>query len=222
MNWTADSLLAHVQDLLGEGVGDFYNISTRLNLMNHAQDEMLEETRALTSTTTLTTVSGTQTVALPSDFLTFSTEQPVYITAGGDYYPLTVQDVGDIDRMFPNWQDSTEYPASSGPPTDIWVTNHETLNMLPLPDGGDVNLRYVPSATLMTDYSDVPFNGNTRLNRFAVGLAYKVANTIMLPRNPELASVYQRMYIAELRKLRHHARSNPQRGMTIKPQSRRS
>lgn len=222
MNWDAQTLLDYTQDLIGEGVGDFYNISTRLNMMNQAQEEMVEETRALTATTSLTTTSGTRTVALPDDFLTFSTEQPVYIDSSGTYYPLNLRDVSDIDRKYPNWQDNTEYPATSGPPTDVWLTNHETLNMMPLPDGGTVNLTYVVEPTRLTGYTSTPFNGNERLNRFAIGLAQKVASTIMLPRNPQLAAIYQDMYIRELRKMRHHVRANPQRHPRINPSPRRS
>jgi hypothetical protein len=145
----------------------------------------------------------------------FSQTAPRY-NDNGDYNKITIISPSQADYLFPNWQDAADlYPTSS--PTHGWLTNQNTLNLLPLPNGGDVELTYVKRPDDMVQLDDEPFDGNVALNRFAIALAYKMANRLTLPRNPQYATILNNMYIEEQKKLRDYLRRDPQQHQAIRP-----
>lgn len=228
--WNVERLLAHVQRLVGEPEGAFYNIQSRLDDFNRTQEEIVVETRAITKYATLTTTDDNREVDLPTDFLMFAQTGLRYHDGSENYYPVEVVSAADIDDLYPQWKFSDQYGTGSYGagsygdlnynqeiPEHAWVTNQDTLNLLPLPGGGDIEFEYVAAPTQLTDLDDEPFNGITALNRFSVALAFKAANIEMLPINPQYATVLNNMYIQEVKKLRDVLRRNPQTDNRIKP-----
>lgn len=214
MTWDVEALLNHIQELLGEPVGAFYNISTRLSQLNMAQRTLVEETRALSSTATLSLTTSTNEYSVPVDFLTFDAQAPYLIEAGDTTpIPVKVTTPSILDKTSPGWQDTTQ----TGRPTKI-IRRGSTLTVVPTPDASyTLYLPYTVEPDELTDMTDVPFNGDLSLNRFAPLLAYAVARTHMIARAPQLAEMFEAMYTREERKMRHFVRSNPQHHQTILP-----
>jgi hypothetical protein len=213
-SWTVERLLDHVQEIMGEPVGGFYNISTRLDQMNQAQRELNDETRAIVGTTDITVVSGTRDYDLPADFLTFSTEQPYFVDSAGQYHAVEVTDVDLMARRYQRWQDES---AHVGLPTHLVVRNG-TLTLYPTPNqGGTLTVPYVVEPTELAEMDDEPFNGLSHLNRFAPALAYKVAFVNAIGRAPQIAAMFQDLYERQERLMRHHVRSSPQHKPGVRP-----
>lgn len=213
-NLTVGDLLDTVQELLGEPVGGFYNISRRLSLMNQAQREMVEESRALVSTLEESVSSGTRTYNLPSDFLTFSQERPYFTDSGGDRSNLKVVTPSFLDQVNPHWQDDTRH---SGTPMYL-VLENGTLTLHPNPDSsGTLTVPYIVDPTELADVDDVPFDGVTRLNRHAMGLAYYAAYIGAMGMSAQQAFAYKDMYEKELREMRHYVRTTPQNHLEVRP-----
>lgn len=214
MTWDVEALLNHIQDLIGEPVGSFYNISTRLSQLSMAQRTLVEETRALVDVGSISLTTSTNEYSAPADFLTFDAQTP-YLIESGDTTPIPVQvtTASLLDKTYPGWQDTTQ----TGRPTRL-VARNGTFTMVPKPDASyTLYVPYIVEPTELTDLSDVPFNGELRLNRFAPALAYAVARTHMLSRAPQLAAMLEDMYNREERKMRHFVRTSPQHHQTILP-----
>jgi len=217
-DWTVDTLLGMTQDLLGEPRGSFYNIGARLQYFNTVQNQLVEDTRALTTDASLSTTAGTQTVAVPSDFLQFAQAQPIYYD-GTDYYPLTVLSVHDVEKLYPDWKDTVKY-TNIGSPEVIFRTSSD-FNLLPVPNGGSLLLTYVKKPTALSLDTDVPFDGVEDYNRFAPALAYKTASYLTMAHNPQYASMLNNIYMKERASFMSHIRRSPQQPVFIKPVTRR-
>ena len=216
--WNVEKLLDHVQELLGEPTGSFYNISTRLDLMNQAQREMNEEARAIVARAEIPLVLGQREYDLPDDFLCFDREVPQVVEISGQRVNPRVVDVGYLETVRPQWQDETGH---RGTPEFLFVRNGAVM-LYPTPTTlGTLHVPYVVLPDELVDMDDVPFNGITRLNRFAPALAYKVAFISTIGRAPQLAGNYQSLYAQQERLMRHFTRSNPQKPQSIRPTQER-
>lgn len=215
-DWVVKDILDHIQDLIGEPVGSFYNLSTRLRQLNQAQRELVQDTRALTATATIPTVVGQAAYSLPSDFLTYGKEQPYYSDSTTSAHKLQVVDVSWMDQEMPYWRSSTLSPAST--PRYIVDMGQMTYELYPVPgQAGDVVIPYVVEPDELSALEDEVFNGYENMNRYALALAYKVAAVHMLPRAPQLGQQYLGMYNRELRQMRHDLRVNPQKQAALRP-----
>lgn len=211
--WTVGKLLDHIQELLAEPVGGFYNISTRLDQLNQAQRELAHESRAFTKRAAVTVVVGTRDYALPADFLSLGWEAPYFVDSSLNQSGLEVVDPGLLSARFPHWQDASH----TGTPTQLLVRNG-TLTVYPTPSsGGTLTLPYVSEPAELVDAGDVPFDGLSHYNRFAPALAYKVAFINAIGRAPQLAGMFQDLFERQERLMRHYARSNPQNKPGVRP-----
>lgn len=205
--WTVRRLLDHVQELIGEPVGSFYNISTRLDQMNQAQRELNHETRALGSSQTIPVVAGTRTYTLAADFLAPDVQAPYFRDAGGTITQIQIVSGSYLDRTVPGWQDTA---LNTGTPQYGMIRNGE-LTLYPTPDqDGTLTFPYLVEPNELAADADVPFNGLASLNRFAPALAYKVAFVNTIARAPAVASAFMDLYERQERLMRHNVRSNPQ------------
>lgn len=218
MSWTASDLLDHIQELIAEPVGGFYNISSRLSQLNLAQRLLVEQTRALPTSGTIAVTAGTQDYSLPADFLTFAA-QDCYLTESGSttITPLNVVTAAMLDRLIPGWQDTT----ITSTPTYL-VQAGSSIKLVPMPDASyTLNLPYIKAPADMVELSDEPFDGDPNLNRHATALAYYVARTYMMARAPEIAQQFESLFRREQRMMRHYVRSNPQLHVGIDPLAQR-
>jgi hypothetical protein len=211
MTYTVEDLLNQVQELIGEGPGDFYNIGSRLRDLNTAQEEMVAQSRALPAETTISIVAGTQAYDLPVDFLMFGRLEPQFVETANSNLRYTLEVIGErtAEELFPNWRDTTT--TYRGTP-EYLVEIKEQVYVFPVPNrAGTLTLPYIERPTDLAELDDVAFGGIEKLQRFAPGLAYYVANKIMLPRSPQYAMVLNEIYEGQLRKMTHSLRDNPQR-----------
>lgn len=205
---TAEELLDWVQDLVGEPIGGFYNISRRLALLSQAQNELVAETKAIQCTAVVPIVAGEPVIVLPSDFGQFGSIPPTI----GDSI-LEVVSPLELNLSKPDWVTTNEV----GTPTKLVARGSDWL-LVPTPDtNGELILTYVPVLADLEHMDDISFRGYPNLERFSPGIAYRVAAIIMLSRNPTLAGAYNDLYIQEERKMRHATRSNSQKGQRVFP-----
>lgn len=218
MEWRVSDVLEHVQELVGEPAGSYYNMSSRLRQINHAQREMVEDARAIEEAVEIPMVVGQRTYDLPDNFLTYSKTQPFYREVAGNVYLLRVVDTGFMDITVPGWQKETTF-TSTGKPQYMVMTGRQQFELYPVPNDPTavVEVAYIVDPPELTDLDDEIFAGYTNLNRFAPAIALKVAATFMMPRAPQLGQQYLGQYNSELRKMRALVRSNPQHPQNLRP-----
>lgn len=210
--WTVQMLLDMIQELIGEPVGSFYNISTRLAHMTQAQNELVDETLAMEKSLSFNLEAESFWYQLPLDFQRFGDRQP-YIKDTNGTYTLQVVPSIKMDAEFPGWHTG----RARGTPRYI-IQSDDTIYFFPTPDRNwTVNFNYIVIPEELTTMDQVPFDGRKDLNRYAPALAYKVAFLHMLPRNVSLAQYYEDLYIREEKKMRHFVRTNPQKPQSIYP-----
>lgn len=205
--WTAEALLDHTQDLLGEPTGAFYNISTRLAQMNAYQRQLVHDTRAITAVAELTWPAGANQLALPEGFLSFSQETPLL-----DGQVAELISLARLEAVRPGWQ-----LGGYGPPY-LLAYQAGLLRVSPAPESSvSLYLPYVKAPADMVAMSDRPFDGLETLDRFAPLLALKVAATLLLTRAPQVASALEGELRRGERQMTHFVRANPQQGLAIRP-----
>lgn len=208
IRWTVDALLARVQEYLGEDVGDFYNYQTRLTLLNQAQLDMVRETLGLTKVVSLD-YDPAVGVDFPDDFLTFSKITPQFVATDGTVTDLEVVSGYRLQELHPTWRTD-----STGTPESIL---DDTLDLYPTPPlAGTLRLPYVYAPAQLVDDDDEPYDGVARLAVFGEALAMFVANRVLLPSNPQLATVYNNMYNEEQKKMREAVRDNPRKDRFVR------
>ena len=209
--WTVEMLLDTVQELLGEPVGGFYNISQRLAHLSQAQNELVDETAAILAEGQITTVPGDFEYPLPADFGRFGDRKPSIETNVIEVVPAI-----KLDQMYRGWRNGYD----TGTPKYI-VQEGQSIFLYPTPtEAAELKFNYIPLLPPLVDFAQVPFDGRPDLNRYAPALAYKVAFLTVLPRAPQLAQMYEDMYIREERKMRHFVRTNAQKTQSIYPTTR--
>ena len=210
--WTVEMLSNMVQELIGEPVGGFYNISQRLAHLTQAQNELVDETLAMMKSVSFQLTATVFWYQLPDDFQRFGDRQP-YLKDDTSTSSLQVVPPLFMDAEYPGWHTGRQ----SGTPRYI-VQDDDTFYLYPTPDRAyTMNFNYVQIPDELTAMDDIPFNGRKDLNRYAPALAYKVAFLHMLPRSPGLAQIYNDLYIQEEKKMRHFTRTNPQKPQSIYP-----
>jgi len=216
-NWTVQEIMDMVQELVGEPAGSYYNLSTRLKMLNIAQREMIRMVRGMRNTSTESITSAKAEYNYPFDFGTFNKEQPYITDSANSSYKLDVVDVDYMDRRYPGWRDSGEND-NTGTPRHLVMIDSETYRLYPEPsDSYTLTLPYTPVPPELEDLDDEVFDGYEILDEWAPGLAYKVAATYMLPRAPQLGREYQNMYETTIQEMRWALRTNPQHHLTIRP-----
>jgi len=216
-NWTVQEIMDMVQELVGEPAGSYYNLSTRLKMLNSAQREMVRLVRAFRDTHDESITAGTAAYTYPADFFDFSKEQPYLTDSASTSYKLDVVDVDYMDRRFPGWRDSGT-TDNRGTPKYMVMLDRENYQLYPVPDATyTLTIPHNIVPTELTDLDDTVFENVNLLDEWAPGLAYKVAATYMLPRAPQLAQQYQNMYEDTIKEMRWAMRTNPQHHLTIRP-----
>ncbi len=215
--WTLKDILDHVQELVGEPIGGFFNISARLRLINQAQREMVLNTKALTFDAKPLVTAGDPEVPLPMDFLTFGKEQPYFVESlQGRTHKLEVVDPGLMDDQFPHWRDSSLSHTSI--PRYLVHSSPVEVYLYPVPGvGGTLVIPYVVEPDELRELGDEVFNGVEMMSVYAPALAYKVAATHLTVRAPQLAQQYMSTYYREMRQLRHDIRVSSQRQGRVRP-----
>ena len=215
VNWTVQEILDQIQELVGEPVGGYYNITTRLKLMNQAQREMVREARSLRDVVEIPIVANTTAYTFDADFLTYSKEQPYIKESTGNTRKLTVVDVDFMDRTIPGWRNSNN---ATGTPTHVIMIDNQSIELFPMPlTSSTLVVPYVPAPAELSDLDDTLFDGVPQLSEFALAVAYKVAGMYMLPRAPQLADQYLSSYGRLISEMRSAVNTNPQHHQYIRP-----
>lgn len=213
MEVTAGDVLVHIQRLLGEPAGAYYDMAFRLQQLNIAQVGMVQD--ALGSSTTVTVpVQGSDEIYLPDDFTTFASKRPYYKDSRGDVHRLRVESPSYADAYFDGWED----PTNTGTPRFLFVTGSRRVRLYPYPADahGELVIPYTNAPDRMWGEDDLIFDGDPTLARYGNGLAYKVAAQEIMGINPDLGAQYLAIYNQELRDMREARRSSPQHSQRVR------
>lgn len=206
---TVRELLDQVQILIGRPIGEFYHMASRISQFNDTQVRMVRDSRALTDTEVIEIVPRQDRYPLPEDFLGLTTRQQT-LQYGGAPTALIHTDVEDIGRF------GLEGKAA-GYPGHFWISG-DHLTIYPTPTNvGSLTLSYVTKPVELVNEEDIPFNGSDRLEEFAMGLAYRSANLLMLPVDQNAAYVYHRLYQETKARMIEAARFTFPGGTFIRP-----
>lgn len=203
MNVTAGDVLVHIQRLLGEPAGAYYDMAFRLQQLNMAQVTMVQD--ALGSSATISIPVDHGEVYLPDDFTTFSNQRPYFKDTRGNVHRLRVEDPAYMDRNIRDWQE-----PERGDPRFLVVDGSRKVRLYPSPDMGELVIPYTNAPDKMWGEDDLIFNGDPTLARYGSGLAYKVAAQEIMGVNPEMGQMYLAQYYRELGDMRESRRSSPQ------------
>ena len=137
------------------------------NAANQAQDQFAMDCRALWKDATDTTVDGTATYDLPTDFMY------------EDYVILDGKPLGPITRnRLHELSPGDDWTEDEGRPTHYTIDPEEAqkkIRLYPTPQAGDadktISIRYFPKPAAMTADSDEPLNSSDLMVQFHLGLA---------------------------------------------------
>lgn len=214
MRATAGDVLTQVQRLLGEPAGAYYDMRYRLQRVNQAQLEMVQDSLGQEREIEVPLV-GEEEVVLPDDFLTFGRNQPYFLSPSGHATALRSVDPEFVQGREFGWE---------GGPTYLVVDGTRRLRIVPAPSSGTLVVSYVSAPEPLWGEDDEIFSGDPRLARYSTALAYKVAAGEMQAIAPQQAQNYLGLYEREMRHLREATRKNtyrPQVARTIKFYGRR-
>lgn len=201
--WTTRTLIERALQLTGGEAGDLYNVELWKIMLNQGQDNMLASSRAFQKT-----VEYTYTIqsnfSEPSDFLDFAKEPPLFRNISGETMtlkPVSRTQLYEYDSYYRD-ADNTNYPTHIR--TDDFYVHPQPLSE------GTLILPYTYRPYYLSEDNDIPFGGNSRYVRFAEGLSYFVANSVLMPINPALAGAMWNVYKERRGEMKEMARETAQ------------
>lgn len=173
---------AEIKNYLNDTQNDVFN-EYRLPFMEATQDYTLA-----VGISDLTNGSG-----LPSNYVQAIDLQ---LTSTGFEGVLFYRDVRDMDRLYPNYENSSLYPNNV--PTE-WYFYADTIKVFTKPNlPYTAKLRFYKKPTLLSSDSDVPELPSEFVELLVVGAAYRV---LQVKDNYDQAGVLQNKYDEILQKL---------------------
>lgn len=143
-----------------------------VDAINDAQKQFTLDTKSLFKDVAYTTVSGTSTYALPTDFLYEDT-----VTYNG--LPLDPVSRHTLYTLYPD----TDWTLLEGTPKCYMVDPEEAslvVRLIPIPqEAKPVSMRYYPLPTDVSSGSDVILNSSTLMTQFHLGIAAYAAWIIL-------------------------------------------
>lgn len=196
MAYTTGDLVTRVQQRVRD---TGYSSSEIKSYLNDAQNDVFNEYR-------LPLMEATQSYTLAANIadITNGSGLPINyvqaldltLTSQGREKLLYYRDVRDIDRLYPDSDDTTVYPANA--PND-WYFYADTIKVHPAPNQAyTASLHYYKKPTLLSADGDVPELPSEFEELLVVGAAYRV---LQVKDNYDQAGVLQNKYDELLQKL---------------------
>lgn len=173
---------AEIVAYLNDTQNDIFN-EYRLPFMEATQNYTLN-----TSTSDITNGTG-----LPANYVQAIN---LLVTTSGQERRLPFLDIREVDKEYPDPDDTTIHPAG---PSAFWYIYGQTVRVFPKPDQAyTVTLRYYKKPTLLADNGDVPEIPTEFEELLVVGAAYRV---LQVKDNYDQAGVLENKYGELLQKL---------------------
>ena len=167
--------LTTLQQLSADMVGDPDQTrfsSKYVAAVNRAQEQFALDSKALFKDKAYTTVSGTSTYTLPTDFICEDT-----VTYNG--YPLIPVSRHTLYKLYPD----TDWTLLTGTPKHFMVDPEEAslvLRLIPIPqEAKAVSMRYYPMPAAVSAGSDVVLNSSTLMVQFHMAIAAMAAYLVL-------------------------------------------
>lgn len=192
MAWTSATLTQAIQDYLQNSETGFV---ANIPIMIQQAEDRISKAVILPmnrKTTALAFVAGTQTVALPPDFLA-PFEFRAIITATNNYNLIDYYDVAYMRETYPN-------PATTGVPKFYSMFDSSTLIMAPTPDAtcsGSLRYFYKPDSITVTTTSWLGTNAENCLLYGCLTEAYAY-----MKGEADLQKLYEDRFVAALAALK--------------------
>jgi hypothetical protein len=147
-----------------------------LTALNRAQEQFALDTRALWKDKTWTSVSGTATYDLPTDFM--FEDSAMFDGKGID--PISRRDFAVLSP-------GVDWTLEIGTPTRYLIDPEEAqkkILLYPIPTANDasktISMRYFPLPTALAADTDTPLNSSALMAQFHIGLAAYAAWLLLL------------------------------------------
>jgi hypothetical protein len=196
MAYTLSDIVTKVQQRIRD---TGYSSSEITNYINDAQNDIFNEYRLPFMQTeqdyTLTpgVADITNGVGLPTNYVQ---AVDLVMTSSGAQSALTYIDFAELDRMYPDSEDTTAYPVNI--PT-MWYFYGDTIKVFPTPASAQtLTLRYYKKPTELSADTDVPEVPSEFREILVMGAAYRV---MQVKDNYDQAGVMQNKYDEILQKL---------------------
>lgn len=213
MSWTYETILNKIQELVGDNVGSFYNISSRLSSILATEQAMLRESKAATFPYSIQVSAGDAELVFPSDFLSFGKHPPRFEQDNSRVFRLEVVSPVAAQGVRNYWL--TE--GFSSEPVYL-VAGGGHFSLYPIPNrSGVLTFDYVKGPSQNPNLEDLPFHGRQDLNDFAQGIAYKTARDLLIMSAPTTAEYLGGLYREQVQLMRHYGRTDPQKDYHIYP-----
>lgn len=211
MQITAGDVMNQVQRLVGEPAGGYYDMRFRLQQLNLAQREMVQD--AFGSARTMEIEVAGEDIYLPEDFSGVGKEAPFFRTKQGNTHRLRVVNPSWMDAYIADWQGDSR----GGNPRYLIVDGSRRVRLHPKSAVGSLVLSYIDAPEDLRDEEDLIFDGDPMLARFSAGLAYKVAASEVMGFSPDLGGRYLSYYRQELGRMREVRRMSTGRYQRVRP-----
>lgn len=196
MSYIAGDIVTRVQQRIRD---TGYSSSEIKSYLNDTQNDVFNEYRLpfMQTTQNYTLTVGVADITngsgLPSNYVQ---AVDLVLTTDGKESVLTYRDVREMDALYPDYENSTNYPNSVS--TD-WYMYAQTIKVFPEPDSAyTATLRYYKKPTLLSADADVPSLPSEFEELLVVGAAYRV---MQAKDNYDQAGVLQNKYDELLQKL---------------------
>lgn len=168
-----------------------YINDTQNDVFNEYQLPFMEDEQEYTLTVGVADI--TNGTGLPSNFVQ---ALDLLLTSTGVEKILTCRDVRQMDALYPDYENSTLYPANT--PSE-WYMYAQTPRVFPKPNSAyTVTLRYHKKPTLLSADGDIPELPSEFEELLVVGAAYRV---MQVKDNYDQAAILQNKYDELLQKL---------------------
>ena len=179
------TLRTQISSFVGDPDQTRYTAQMYLDAANRAQEQFALDTKSLWKDTTWTTVSGTATYDLPSNFMW---EQ--FVTY--DSKPLNPITRLDAVRLY-----GSDWATATGAPGAFIIDPEEAqkkILLVPIPqEAKTLGMRYFPLPTALSSDSDIPLNSSALMAQFHIGLAAYAAWLLLMSEKEPGNAIVQKM-----------------------------
>ena len=173
-----------------------------LTIINQGQRDVINTTWAISKSTTITLVAGTQYYTLPTDILQIQRVTNEYANL-----PEVTLQQQDTDNANTDWESDSDTPIyffqNKARTTEVGIAPTPTA-------GGTLRIIYYATASSLSSDSDEPFNGEDRFNNYHDLLVHYTCGAVFLLEG-EIAKAqsYHQLYETRLKTMRENIGTKP-------------
>jgi len=174
-------------------------------VINEAQRQISDDSWCLHGSTEISCITGTTSYALPNDCYAISR----VLFNNSNILPQAT--IGSLDMNQSYW-----FKQSTGVPINYYWTWNNKIGLYYVPDIPYIlDIDYIKEATDMVNDSDIPFDGNNRLNAYHELIVWYASAYLMLCDKKTEATAFLSFYTNGLTRMKNQIGVSPNYGQYI-------